>query len=114
MSSIGLIVIAALFASAGQIFYKYAGNRLDGTIISFILNPFVYIDVLFYGMGFVFMLKALLKGEITVIYPIMATSFIWVALLSPLFFADSMSISKWIGIGIIIIGVYCVAKGGQK
>ena len=115
MSSIVLIIIAAVFSSVGQVFYKYAGNRLDGTLMSFIANPYVYIGVLCYGVGFVFMLKALLKGQVTVIYPMMATSFIWVSIMSPIIFkTDSMSLGKWIGIGIIILGVYLVTKGGRQ
>ena len=105
-----LVSIAALFSAAGQIFYKFASNTIVD-VWSFILNPFVILGVLSYGTGFIFMLKALLHGEVTVIYPIMAINFIIVALLSPIFFNDSMSIMKWIGIIIIILGVYFVAKG---
>ena len=114
-------MIAAVFASVGQIFYKFAANvGMDSyyptTIMSdFILNPYVYIGVLFYGAGFIFMLKALLYGEVTLVYPMMATSFIWVSILSPIIFkTDSMSVTKWIGIFIILLGVYFVAKGGKN
>jgi drug/metabolite transporter (DMT)-like permease len=45
----------------------------------------------------------------------MATSFIWVSILSPIFFpTDSTNSLKWLGIAIIIIGVWFVAKGGKK
>jgi len=45
----------------------------------------------------------------------MATSFIWVSIMSPIIFkTDSMSLGKWIGIGIIILGVYLVTKGGRQ
>ena len=109
------VFIAALFASVGQIFFKFAANNNLIDVMSFIFNPYVYIGVLFYGLGFIFMLKALLYGEVTLVYPMMATSFIWVCLMSPFFFpADSVSLHKWIGIGIILIGVYFVAKGGKK
>jgi len=112
--SIVLMAISAIFSAAGQITYKFAGNRLDGTIMSFILNPFVYIGVIIFGIGFVFLLKALLKGEVTILYPIMSTSFIWIALLSPIIFGESMGWNKWLGIGVIILGVYFIARGRNE
>jgi len=60
------------------------------------------------------MLKALLYGEVTVVYPIMATSFIWVALMSPFFFGDVMTPTRWIGIIIIMLGVCLVARGAKS
>lgn len=113
ISSIVLVSIAALFSAVGQIFYKLAANRLTD-IWSFILNPYVYVGILCYGAGFIFVLKALLKGEVTTIYPIMASSFIWVALSTAVIFNDSMSLVKWAGIVIIILGIWAVAKGGQE
>lgn len=107
-------IIAAMFATIGQICYKLAANRLTD-VMSFILNPYVYVGVLFYGLGFIFTLKALLYGEVTTVYPMMATSFIWVSILSPIIFkTDSMSITKWVGVFIILLGTYFVAKGGKK
>jgi len=107
-------LISTIFAAIGQIAYKYASNGVSN-IQTFILNPYVYIGIIFYGIGFIFMLKALLYGEVTLVYPMMSMVFIWVAILSPILFkTDSMSVSKWIGIGIILLGTYFVAKGGKK
>ena len=114
LSSIMYVAIAALFGSMGQILYKYAANNVTD-IASFILNPFLYFGGLAYGFGLIFMLKGLRRGELTVIYPVMATSFIWVSLLAPIFFeSDSMTIHKWIGVAIIIAGVALVGKGRTK
>ncbi len=114
LSSIIYISIAALFGSAGQILYKFAANRVTD-ISSFVLNPFLYIGIIAYGIGLLFMIKALRRGELTVIYPIMATSFIWVSLFAPIFFTgDVMEIHKWVGICIIILGVSLVGAGRNK
>jgi uncharacterized membrane protein len=114
LSAILYVAIAAIFGSFGQIFYKYAANATT-SVSTFILNPFLYLGVGLYGLGLIFMLKALRRGELTVVYPVMATSFIWVSLLSPIFFkTDFMTIQKWIGIAIIILGVTLVGKGRTK
>ena len=114
VSSIFYILLSALLGAIGQIFYKYASNNLHD-VSSFLLNPFLYIGIGFYGIGLIFMLKALRRGELTVIYPIMATSFIWVCFMSPFFFStDSMNPMKWVGIAIIVLGVSLVGIGGRK
>ncbi len=75
----------------------------------------MYLGVISYGIGLLFMLKALRRGELTVVYPILATSFIWVSLASPLFFpTDFMTMQKWIGIFIVSAGVSLVGKGRSK
>jgi multidrug transporter EmrE-like cation transporter len=114
LSAIIYVAIAAIFGSFGQIFYKYAANSTTNAA-TFILNPYLYFGVGLYGLGLIFMLKALRRGELTVIYPVMATSFICVSILSPMFFnTDSMSVQKWLGIAIIISGVTLVGKGRTK
>jgi len=114
IASIMYVAIAALFGSLGQIFYKYAANSTTD-VHTFIFNPYLYAGGFLYALGLGFMLKALRRGELTVIYPVMATSFIWVSIISPYFFpADSMTIVKWIGVFVIIIGVALVGKGRLK
>ncbi len=111
---ITLIAIAAFFGSIGQIFFKFAANKLTD-VASLLFNHFLYLGLFSYGIGLLFMIKALRHGELTVIYPVMATSFIWVGILSPIFFhTDSMTLHKWLGVLIIIAGVALVGKGRQR
>ncbi len=114
MSAIVYMIFSALFASAGQVFYKYAANHTTD-FSTLILNPWLFAGLGSYGIGLLFMLKALRRGELTVIYPVLATSFIFVSIASPIFFkTDFMTAQKWIGILLIIIGVALVGKGRQK
>ena len=68
-----------------------------------------------YAVAAMLMLTAFKHGELSVVYPIIATSYIWVSILSPTFFpADYMSAVKWLGIFFIIIGVTAVSLGGRN
>ena len=113
-SAMFFMLVSALLASAGQILLKFAANRTQD-VHSFIFNPFIYLGGIAYLIGLLFMIKALRRGELSVVYPILATSFVWVSIFSPIFFAaDSMNTEKWIGVAIIIFGVSLVGKGRQK
>lgn len=114
ISAIILMIFAAILGSVGQIFYKFASQQTVDAA-SLIFNSYLYLGVGAYGLGLIFMLAALRRGELTVVYPVMATSFIWVSILSPIFFeTDFMTINKWIGIAIIILGVAVIGKGRSK
>ncbi len=114
LSAIIFMLCSALVASFGQVFFKFAANKTAG-VSSFILNPYVYLGGLAYFIGLLFMIKALRRGELSVVYPVLATSFIWVSVLSPLFFnTDFMTAEKWAGVVIIVLGVSFVGKGRKK
>ncbi|MBN2420924.1 EamA family transporter [Candidatus Woesearchaeota archaeon] len=114
LNAVIFMLFSAIFASVGQILFKFAANEVNSTA-TLIFNPFLYFGLLGYGLGLLFMIKAIRRGELTVVYPVLATSFIWVSIASPIFFAaDSMNIQKWFGVAIIIIGITFVGKGRQK
>lgn len=114
ISAIVFMIFSAIFASFGQVLFKFA-SKSSFDFMTLIFNPFLIIGLASYGVGLLFMLKAIRRGELTVVYPVLATSFIWVSLLSPLFFeTDFMTLQKWIGIFIIIVGISLIGKGRQK
>ena len=51
------------------------------------------------------LLASLKQGELSIIYPIMALTFIWVTLFSAFLLLEPVSISRWIGVGMIFVGV---------
>lgn len=114
LSAMGFMLLSAVFASAGQILFKFAANATMN-MATFVFNPYIYSGGIAYVVGVFFMIKALRRGELSVVYPVLATSFIWVSLASPLFFrADFMTMQKWVGVVIIILGVTLVGKGRLK
>jgi len=107
-----LVIFATLLTSLGQILWKFGSFHINSDILSW-LNPPLVLGFLAYG-GAAFMLVIALKnGELSTLYPIIATSYIWVALLSPFFFHDSFAISKFVGIAFIILGVTLISKGDR-
>ena len=112
--AIGLVVVCTLFTSFAQIFYKFGADKLSFNLISIITNWQLLIGLALYGVGAVLLITALKGGDVSVLYPIVATSYIWVSLLSMYFFGEVMNFYKWIGIVSIFFGVISVAKGGKK
>jgi len=107
-------MIAAVFSAMGQILFKYTSKDIT-SILSFFFNGYFYLAGVCFALGFVFLMIALKIGEATTIYPILASSYIYVCLISPfLFKTDFMNIQKWIGVLIIIVGIYFIIKGSKN
>ena len=104
--AMGVVLFCTLLTSTAQIFYKFGAEKLELNFISLLTNYNLIIGAVMYFIGAALLIIALKFGELSVLYPIIATGYIWVSLLSPVFFPnDSMTAMKWVGIGGIFIGV---------
>ncbi len=112
--AIGLVFMATLITSTAQILYKMGADRLSLDVFSVLTNVPLFLGILLYLVAATVLLLALKHGELSVLYPIVATSYIWVSLLSSRFFGEVINIYKWIGIIIIVIGVVLIGIGSKK
>ena len=113
--AIVFIVWCTFFTSAGQVLWKLALREVA------LFNPLTWINLWFisgfvsYGVGLIFMLLAFRRGEVTILYPILATSYVWVSIASPYFFpSDTMNAWKWAEVLVILGSVMLLSWGGQK
>lgn len=113
-SSIILVLLCTVIISTAQIFLKKGANVLDFHIFKLLMNYNLIIGVILYFVGAGLLIIALKNGELSVLYPLIATSYIWVSLLSPLFFNDTMTAIKWFGIAGIVVGVSFIGYGSKQ
>jgi len=106
--AIGVTVLSSLFTAVGSLFMKLAANKIKN-IKTFLLNYKLYAAILFYIIATVFSLAALWGGDLSIIYPLLALAYIWIALLSMKYLNESMNKWKWAGIISILIGVLLIA-----
>ncbi len=112
--AIFLVLICTLLISAAQIFLKKGAAVLSFDVISLLTNYSLIIGIVLYFIGAALLITALKMGELSVLYPIIATSYIWVSLLSPIFLNDIMTKFKWIGVAGIFIGVSLIGLGSRR
>lgn len=111
-----LVFFTTALTSAGQVLYKYGTNSLPTSpvLIDYLFNPLLLSGLAVYFIGAVILIIALKWGELSVLYPIIATSYIWVSLMSIYFFGETMNTLKWLGVFVIIIGVALINYGGSE
>ena len=113
--SILIVLTASILSATAQILFKTASKSIGFTLGSFLFNAPLIIGFIIYAIVAFLFLIALKNGELTVLYPLLATAYVWVAIVSPFFFpTDSLTTLKIIGILTIISGVYCMGRGMQQ
>jgi multidrug transporter EmrE-like cation transporter len=64
-----------------------------------------------YGLNTVLLVFALRDGELSILYPIIALTYVWVTILSVVLFHETMNFFKLAGVTIVVIGVAVMGKG---
>lgn len=108
--SIALAFFCALMAAGGQLLFKLGSKNISIDIMSWITNWQVLTGMVLYGTSAILFIVALKHGNLSILYPIIATSYIWVTLLSIHVLGESFPRVKWIGLILIITGVYIIIK----
>lgn len=114
--SLLMIVGFTILAAAGQVLMKLGTNALKlHPSIGGLLTDFPLIAGLaLYGVGAVVMVLALRHGELSVLYPLISLSYVWVAVLSVVIFGEMMNSYKLGGICLIMAGVAVLGLGARE
>jgi len=113
-----LILVAVLLASFGQIFMKRGLKEkpldfkeiLSPKIFSTIFEPSVFIGLALYLISAVVYLTILSKAEVSYVYPMISLGYVITAFLSRFYFNESIPPLRWIGIMIILGGVFLISR----
>jgi uncharacterized membrane protein len=110
-----LSLLCAVLAALGQTFFKMGAAEVSTSYSDWIFNWEVIFGMGVYGTSAVLFIVALKYGRLSILYPIIATSYIWVTLLSAYVFGESVTYVNWIGIAMITCGVTLITiKGGAQ
>jgi drug/metabolite transporter (DMT)-like permease len=105
-----LVFAASVIGSFGAVFLKMGAARLDGSVLSFVNTRLLLGVTLFLGSS-VFYAFGIKGGELSVLYPMVSLGYIWTLLWSKLFFNEPFTRNKFLGLGLILLGVFFVGLG---
>ena len=109
--AVGLVISATLIGAFGPVLLKKASAKKLSTINSLITNYHLFGGVTLYGVSTILFIPALKGGDLSVLYPFVALTYVWVSLLSVRFLNEKMNKMKWIGITFILMGVTFIGLG---
>jgi len=112
--AIVLVLICTLFTSSAQVLYKIGVKDLSFDVFALMQNYWIIGGLALYGVGALLLIIGLKGGDLSVLYPIIATGYVWVALYSMYFFGEEMNLFKWLGVFVIIMGIALVGFGSRQ
>ena len=107
-----LVFIASVVGSFGAVFLKMGAAKLKRNLLSFFNTRLILGVALFLGSS-VFYVLGIRGGELSVLYPMVSLGYVWTLLWSRLFFHETFSRQKFVGLGLVLMGVILVGLGSS-
>ena len=113
--AVGLVFCCTLLGAAAQLLLKTGANQLvHPNVLAMVTNLTLLAGLSLYGVSTVLLVLALRDGELSLLYPVIALTYVWVTLLSLLVFHDRVNPIKLAGIAIIVVGVAVLGRGQKR
>jgi len=110
-----LVFCCTLTGAAAQIFLKLGANKIEHpTLIQLLTNIPLMFGYSLYGMNTLMLALALRKAQLSLLYPIISLTYVWVTILSVLVFQESLNIFKIVGLSVVMLGVAVLGMDGRK
>jgi multidrug transporter EmrE-like cation transporter len=112
--SVLLVFCCTVLGAAAQLLMKVGMAHFNPQPLALVTNVPLVAGYILYGINTLMLVLALRERELSMLYPIIALTYVWVTLLSYLLLAEKSNLYKNIGIATIVIGVAVLGRGGRK
>jgi uncharacterized membrane protein len=106
---IALVLIGSFIGAVGSVVIKKGTNKYS--LARLVTSSYLWVGLFLYGLSVVFYVIALRTEELSVVYPLVSTTYIWTTFFSVRFLSEKMNRYKWVGLLGIITGVIIIGFG---
>ena len=103
-------VLLAKGMRAGGDLTEAPADRIGGMITRALVNPWLLLGVALQATFFVIYLAALSRADVSVVLPMTALDYIIVALLASALLGEPVTVMRWAGIALILVGIFLVSR----
>lgn len=100
---IGVIALCSILGAVGQLSFKTGIDALNWQKLA--------LGLFLYGLATILYVFCLRFVPLSIGYPIIALSYIWVMILSSVFLHESITVSKVLGSFVIVGGIILIVRG---
>jgi multidrug transporter EmrE-like cation transporter len=116
---VAMVFLCTIFGAGAQILIKLGANTLTyPTVLESLVAAMTNLPLIagygLYAISTVLLILALRNGELSILYPVIALTYVWVTALSVMIFKESMNPFKAFGVALIVLGVAVLGRGGRK
>jgi len=113
-SAMAWVSFGAFIGSLGAVGFKAGSKRLEINLRSVLKNWQLAAGVAGYLLSSVFFVFGLRTGELSVLFPMVSTGYIWTMLWSKLFFHEALTRGKLAGLALILAGCVLLGLGNRQ
>ena len=106
--AVGMVVICTLLIAYASVIWKFIADLAFAEIL---MSWQLWIGFIMLGFGAALLITAFKYGDVTALFPIIATNYIWITFLSHYYFNEPLTVFKWISITGIVLGITILGKG---
>ncbi|MBI5447350.1 MAG: EamA family transporter [Gammaproteobacteria bacterium] len=118
MPTFALILISSVINTAAQLLLKAGADRLKvlswshwyESFINLISNPYLFLGLCCYVVSVGVWIIVLSRVPVSVAHPISSLAYITTAISAAIIFNEYLSLTRIMGIFVIIFGVYLIAR----
>ena len=116
--TIALMLVVSTFLVAGQLVLSktlvhFAGGLTLDTVLKFLFDKYLWIAVIFVGIGSSVWLYVLSFQKLSIAYPLVSLSYILMIIAAYYFKGEPITINKIIGVLLICLGIFFVSRSAQ-
>jgi drug/metabolite transporter (DMT)-like permease len=89
-------------------------NIAELSVKGLLMNYYLIAGLILLATASVLLMISLKGGDVSVIYPVIATSYVWVTLFSIFLFHEKINIFKIMGVGFIVSGIIAINLHQKK
>ncbi|TRL40262.1 EamA family transporter [Rhizobium straminoryzae] len=110
MSMLGLVMFCVVTETGREICFKQAAATHDG--MRAILSPMAGLGIVFWAVELVAWTRVLQIAPLSLAFPLMALSYVTIALSGAIVFNETINLRHALGIVLVTAGVVCVGVTG--
>ncbi len=117
--AIGLVFVCTVLGAAAQILLKAGADDHHSSgavelIVAIFQNWKLFVGYACLGLSTVVLMIAFKYGELSLLYPVIALTYVWVAGLSVLIHKEVVNGFRLAGLVLVVVGVAILGKAGKK
>ena len=111
LGAIVLVIIGTFIGMFAPVLLKKASGEFNRNLFQQLKNFNLILGLVLYVLSAIVFVISLRGGDLSLLYPLVSVSYVWVSLLSIKFLREKMNKYKWTGIAFIILGVSLIGLG---
>ena len=91
-----------------------AGLLTSASPLAMLTNVPLVAGYSLYGVSAALLVLALRDGELSILYPVISLTYVWVTLLSFTILHETINVFKILGVSVIVLGVALLGRDGRQ